>query len=215
MAKDRYDTSDLVENQFEPGSKRRVLRNLLGIKRKREMDAAESQTELEARLLLAQTYAADHQFSAEDIRSIHRVWLGNIYGWAGDYRRVNLTKGGFPFATAAQIPRLMEQFESDVLSTNTPCVAGPVREVAQKIAVVHVELLLIHPFREGNGRLARMLAELMALQAGYPRLEFGDFSGANKEDYSGAVRSGLDREYEPMTRLFTTVLEMAASRRLS
>ena len=36
--KDRYDTADLDENQFEPGSRRRVLKNLLGITSKREMD---------------------------------------------------------------------------------------------------------------------------------------------------------------------------------
>ena len=35
---DRYDASGLIEAQFEPGSRGRVLKNLLGIKRKREMD---------------------------------------------------------------------------------------------------------------------------------------------------------------------------------
>lgn len=38
----RYDASKLVEGQFEPGSHGRVLRNLLGIKSKREMDQAEA-----------------------------------------------------------------------------------------------------------------------------------------------------------------------------
>jgi cell filamentation protein len=37
----RYDVSGLVEAQFEPGSRRRVLKNLLGIRRKREMDRLE------------------------------------------------------------------------------------------------------------------------------------------------------------------------------
>ena len=36
--KDRYDTADLDENQFEPGSRHRVLKNLLHITSKREMD---------------------------------------------------------------------------------------------------------------------------------------------------------------------------------
>ena len=39
--KSRYDTSGLIDGQFEPGSGRRVLKNLLGIKRKREMDQIE------------------------------------------------------------------------------------------------------------------------------------------------------------------------------
>jgi len=39
---DRYDTSSLPEAQFELGSRKLVLKNLLGIKRKREMDRAKS-----------------------------------------------------------------------------------------------------------------------------------------------------------------------------
>lgn len=39
---DRYDTSSLIEAQFEPGSRGRVLKNKLGIKRKKEVDEAES-----------------------------------------------------------------------------------------------------------------------------------------------------------------------------
>jgi cell filamentation protein len=37
----RYDVSKLVEAQFEPGSRRRVLKNLLGMRRKRVMDHVE------------------------------------------------------------------------------------------------------------------------------------------------------------------------------
>lgn len=39
--KNRYDTTDLDESQFEPGSRRRVLKSLLGITSKREMDLME------------------------------------------------------------------------------------------------------------------------------------------------------------------------------
>jgi hypothetical protein len=39
---DRYDVSHLVEAQFEPSSHRRVLKNLLEIKSKREMDRVEA-----------------------------------------------------------------------------------------------------------------------------------------------------------------------------
>jgi hypothetical protein len=40
----RYDTSTLIEAQFEPGSRGRVLKNLLGIKSKREMDRVVQET---------------------------------------------------------------------------------------------------------------------------------------------------------------------------
>ena len=81
-------------------------------------------------------------------------------------------------------------------------------EQAHALAVVHTELLLIHPFREGNGRLARLLAMLMALQAGLPPLDFSEFEGERKEEYFLAVRKGLDKNYQPMTLIFSEVISL-------
>jgi cell filamentation protein len=75
------------------------------------------------------------------------------------------------------------------------------------LAEVHVELVLIHPFREGNGRVARLLAVLMGLQAGLPALYFDNFSGQRRQQYFAAVRVGMDRNYEPMANLFNAVIE--------
>jgi cell filamentation protein len=79
-------------------------------------------------------------------------------------------------------------------------------EVIAAIAVVHAELVLIHPFREGNGRLARILAILMALQAGLPPLDFGAVKGKKRQEYFAAVKAGLDRNYEPMKKVFSGVV---------
>jgi cell filamentation protein len=43
------------------------------------------------------------------------------------------------------------------------------------LAVTHVELILIHPFREGNGRLARLLADVMAVQADRGLLDYTEW----------------------------------------
>jgi cell filamentation protein len=67
--------------------------------------------------------------------------------------------------------------------------------------------MLIHPFREGNGRLGRVLATLMALQAGLPILDFSDWDGDKCEAYFVAVRAGLDRNYAPMQKLFAGIIE--------
>ena len=66
--------------------------------------------------------------------------------------------------------------------------------------------MLIHPFREGNGRLARMVSMLMSLQAGYPLLKFSTIDGEGKERYFAAVRSGLDCNYEPMKEIFSEII---------
>jgi cell filamentation protein len=42
----------------------------------------------------------DQRFTAADIRRMHRLWLGEIYVWAGEYRQVNMAKGEFMFAAA-------------------------------------------------------------------------------------------------------------------
>jgi cell filamentation protein len=74
----RYDVSELVEAQFEPGSRRRVLKNLLGIRHKHEMDRLEGLEQLRALRELIKTYVKSHRFTAADIRRIHRMWLGNL-----------------------------------------------------------------------------------------------------------------------------------------
>lgn len=204
--KNRYNTSGLVEAQSEPGSRGRVLKNLLGIKGKREMDCVEAREQLRALEELSNLYDADHRFTAADICKMHKIWLGRVYAWAGQYRQVNVSKGEFPFAAAKQIPVLMPEFERGPLKDFTPCRFKDQDDVARALAVVHTELVLIHPFREGNGRVARILSTLMALQAGLPPLDFGGIKGKKREEYFAAVRAGLENDYEPMGRIFTGVI---------
>src|SRR3546814_13597560 len=77
-----------------------------------------------------------------------------------------MSKDGFPFAPAAQIPRLMKPFENEHLGTYTPCTNFDRPQLTQAIAVTHVEFILMHQSREGNGRISRLLADVMAMQAG-------------------------------------------------
>ena len=204
--KSRYDTSGMIEAEFEPGSGRRVLKNLLGVNRKRAMDRVEWLEQLRALDDLVDIYGKGHRFSASDIRKMHKLWLGKIYKWAGGYRSVNMSKDGFPFAGAAQIPKLMSEFEDGPLRELTPCIFNRMAAVAHALAVVHVELVLIHPFREGNGRLARILSTLMALQAGLPPLDFGSIKGKRKREYFAAVQAGMAHNYKPMERIFSDVI---------
>lgn len=206
MARDRYDTSGMIEDQYEPGTRKRVLKNIPGIRKKRDIEALETKELFRTTDQLIQTYDREHRFSAEDIRFMHRLWLGSIYEWAGRYRQVMISKGGFPFAVPDHIPRLMAEFEQEILKVYTPCIFTESNEIIHALAVVHTELLIIHPFREGNGRLARLLAILMGLQADLPFLDFTGIRGKRKEAYFAAVRSGMARDYSPMEEIFTYVV---------
>jgi len=208
---DRYDVSGLSEAQFQPGSDGLVLKNLLGITLSAEMDAAEANALIDAVDRLVRSYDEEHRFTANDICELHRVWLGGIYAWAGEYRQVNVSKGNFMFAAAGRIPALMAEFERDALARCTPCKFETTEEIVGALAETHVELVLIHPFREGNGRISRVLSTLMALQAGLPLLDFGTIAGEKKENYFAAVRAGLDRNYRPMEKIFSGVIERSVA----
>jgi cell filamentation protein len=211
MKSNRYDTSGMLEALFELGSNDKVLKNLLRIKSVERMDQAEALALRDAQDALIKSYRKDHQFTAKDICSMHKMWLGKIYAWAGEYRQVNLTKDNFSFATAAHIPQLMQSFEKDFLFQHTPCLLKK-DTIARSLAEVHVELVLIHPFREGNGRLSRLLSILMSLQAGLPILDFSDIEGKRRESYFKAVQSGVKRNYKPMEEVFKRIIEKSVLR---
>jgi cell filamentation protein len=202
----RYDTSGYPEDQYEPGSDGTVLKNLLGITSREEMEIVETEYLWRAQEHLLDIIEEDQRLTAYDIFYMHRIWLGAVYEWAGQERRVNVSKDGFSFAMAHTISGLMLEFERNQLFHYTPCRFEDYDEIAQALAEVHVELMLIHPFREGNGRLGRLLATIMALQAGLPLLDFSVMAGEKKNEYFSAVRVGLDRNYAPMKQLFLDVI---------
>ena len=208
----KYDVSGLSEAQYEPGSRRLVIKNILGIKKKSDMDRMEAIALKQAEDVLFRRYGARRSFTTKDICLMHKLWLGKIYSWAGQYRRVNISKGSFPFAAAAHIPHLMEEFQKSQLAKYTPCNFRDEGKIIKALAEVQVEFILIHPFREGNGRIARLIATLMVLQAGLPPLDFSTVKREKRDEYFAAVRAGMDRNYKPMEGIFEEVLKVTLSR---
>jgi cell filamentation protein len=201
------------DEDFEPGSNGEVLKNNVGIKFKGEMEALE-ENELEyAELELLNLFDENHQFTAEDICNIHELWLGDIYPFAGNYRSVNMAKGDFLFAPSNRIEYLMNKFESDFLAKYTPCHYADIDELANALGVVHVELILIHPFREGNGRVARLLADLMSMQAKKPPLNYIAIDQTENQhgfdQYILAIHAGVGGIYEPMKEIFKMLLDQS------
>lgn len=196
------------EGEYQPGSDELVLKNLLGITSEEEIGEVELG-------LLAQLYEnvlvddlPERTLAVEDLRIWHRRWLGNVYEWAGKERSVNMSKSGFTFAASAQIPRLLVDFERNFLKRWTPCSDLSTNELVEAIAVTHVEFILIHPFREGNGRLSRLLADVMAVQAGWEPLDYSSWE-QNRADYINAIHHGVGSNYEPMKRWVRLALGVA------
>ena len=200
----RYQVSG-PEGEFEPDSNGQVLRNLVGIASPDDMD------ELELRLLgelydevLVQSLP-ERPLTVADLKRWHQLWLGNVYAWAGRERSVNLGKGGFQFATASLLPGLLRDFERQYLARWTPCSRLGADELVHAVAVTHVELIVIHPFREGNGRLSRLLADVMAVQAGHEPLDYSSWE-QRKSAYIGAIHAGFSGDYCPMVGFVTEAM---------
>jgi cell filamentation protein len=99
----------------------------------------------------------------------------------------------------------MAAFERGTLAQLTPCRPGPLDRVAEAVAITHAELLLIHPFRDGNGRLARWLADLMLAQAGLPVPDYGFVgrgSTLRRETYLRAVTQAYLQNYAELVSFF-------------
>lgn len=193
---DRYHVPG-TQGAFQPGSGERVLANKLGITEPEDMDELELEllTQLYEDVLIRNL--PDRQPAVVDLKTWHRRWLGNVYDWAGQERSVNMSKGGFMFAAIPQIPRLLAAFERNCLARWTPCHDMETEALVEAIAMTHVELILIHPLREGNGRLSRLLADVMAVQSGRDPLDYSAWE-ANKTDYIDAIQQGLLGNYAPM-----------------
>jgi len=206
-ASSKYDTEGMDEGEFEPGSHNRVLKNLLHLRSKKASDEAEWRALESTQAIILDRYSKSHRFTSSDFRKIHKIWLGNIYKWAGSYRNVNLSKNGFPFAASNLIPNLMKKFEKNELKKFTPCNFKNEEDVIEAISIVHCEFIIIHPFREGNGRIGRLLSGLMAMQADLPMLDYTYMTGKHRKNYISAIHTAVDKNYEPMKSVFRSIIQ--------
>lgn len=136
------------------------------------------------------------------VRRVHTEMFGDIYPWAGEWRTVSLHKGEGP--TRWPLPPfgmdpLMEQFAQEVLS-QTPFIRDDNDEVLAFTARFMGDYLALHPFREGNGRSAFILAELILLQNDLAPLD--EYNRVRDQArYFAACDYARLCNYQPMTDL--------------
>ncbi len=187
-----------------PGSQAETLPNKLGLIKPEEIAISEFEGFLEAEILLTESLTAKTKFNTKYILKIHKLALAHLYTFAGKYRNVNLSKGGFMFSSALHLPQSMKEFEDEILM-QLPITYSDKEMLIEDVATVHAELLFIHPFREGNGRTARILANLMVRKAGYEMLEFDKIKGEVFEQYILAVQKASLKNYHPMTEIIRMI----------
>ncbi|MDO8663134.1 MAG: Fic family protein [Candidatus Omnitrophota bacterium] len=103
-------------------------------------------------------------FTENDIKKLHKLFYHRIdEARSGRYRKEKVLISGskYPLPGPEKVPELMEGFIKKMEGSakkNHPVVYS---------ALAHKELVFIHPFVDGNGRVARLLMNLILLQNGY------------------------------------------------
>jgi len=190
MPQDKYGTGQdpyCLENST-------VLINELGITDAKELETAEQQlTELAALDIDFQPPPYDLDY----LRELHRNLFGDIYGWAGELRSIDLVKGDTRFCSCQRIAaEATKQFES--LAAANYFEGDSRQDLVAHAAEFYVELNMSHPFREGNGRVQRILFEHMIINCGY---EFS-LGGISEEEWVQANVAGMNCNYRPMRKIF-------------
>ena len=187
---------------WEPGG---CLRNKLDIKNPIELHFAEyrlravRQGEIDrGEVDVPRTYDKAH------LQAIHQHMFQDVYDWAGQFRDVGITKKGNPFVPAELLDKWTGKVAAKVNDKDWSTMSR--EEFVQGIAEVYSYQNLTHPFREGNGRISRLLADVMAVQAGGGPLDYSAWD-ADKAAYFRAIQTGMACDYEPMTRLVEKALE--------
>lgn len=114
--------------------------------------------------------------SIKCLQQIHAYLFGGLYEFAGQIRNKNISKGGFTFANCLHFPTVIPTIERMPETT--------LDEIADK----YVEMNVVHPFMEGNGRSTRIWLDLM-LRRSLKRCV--DWSLIDKNEYLAAMRESV------------------------
>ena len=160
-----------------------VLQNKLGITNSVELAREEERISKKKALDLFDTTVLEKYpvGSFAQLAAIHKYLFEDIYDFAGKVRSVNMAKGNFRFAPVMYLQAALESIENMPQST--------FEEIVEK----YVEMNVAHPFREGNGRSARIWLDLMLKQ----ELHFVvDWSLVDKDDYLLAMERSPIKDIE-------------------
>ena len=117
----------------------------------------------------------------DTLQAIHKYMFEDVFDFAGEIRTVNLAKGNFRFAPLIYLQAALDNIDKMPQST--------FNEIIEK----YVEMNIVHPFREGNGRSTRIwLDHILKNEIG----KVVDWSKVDKEDYLLAMERSPIKDVE-------------------
>jgi Fic-DOC domain mobile mystery protein B len=125
---------------------------------------------------------------------LHGRMFGKVWKWAGAFRTTPRNIGVEAYLIAVELRQLIDDVRYWVAHETYPP-----DEIALRF---HTRLAWIHPFPNGNGRHARLAADLLVKQLGGERFSWGGASLVNATDlrkaYIAAIRAGDGQDFTPL-----------------
>lgn len=191
---DKYDASN--DHYCYTGTT--TLKNRLDI---RGMDKLEEAERDITALMINKISFKPPAYNLEYMRSLHHQLFSELYDWAGELRSVDISKGGTRFCNCDRIIAESQKLFNGLQKENW--LANLQKEkFCEKLAEYYCEFNMIHPFREGNGRVQRLLFEHLALSAGYDL----DWEDIQQNEWILANIDGVDVNYKPMEQIFKRIV---------
>lgn len=192
---DRYDIN---------GSEDVVLPNKLGLTDPDAINQEEFVGFRHAREQAIDELTEETFFDLDYLYTLHQRALGHLYDFAGRTRTVNMSKDGFSFPAAEFLPQNLSQFEEHYLLPINEGVWKRKDALVNALASMHAELLYLHPFREGNGRIIRLFTQIIYFAKTGKELDLDLLNqGDNFARYVAAVQQAATGEHALMRELFS------------
>lgn len=191
-------------DEAEPGSGDKVLRNKLGITDLELMQAIEENALEKAYMQRSKINEPEASVTCEAIKGWHCLIFGEIYEWAGEYRTVELflPQTELQFCRSRHIAAAMTDYEREYLSKFTPLPKDKLDCCPEVLAKLHAEFIIIHPFRDGNGRTGRYMIDSLLVQVGLSIIDWNTVFHEAIADYRKAIQQSVSRDYSLLASLF-------------
>lgn len=135
-------------------------------------------------------------FDFDYLRRLHRQLFSEVYDWAGQARSVDVSKGQTRFCTASRIVPETNRLLGPLLTQEN--ISGLERvDLVRRTAELYGDLNMVHPFREGNGRVMRLFFEHLILFCGYSVT----WEPVERDEWVDACIAAVDCDYRPLIAL--------------
>jgi len=147
------------------------------------------------------------------ILDVHRVGFGFIFpDWAGKFRIVDVTVGEYEPPHYSRIPELIKNLCDDLSERlkHLPSLKSQEKFLAETISLLawfQHRFVWIHPFKDYNGRAARLLTNLLALNLNLPLFEIKAETGNDRSKYVTALKEADKQNYSNLEELIARALK--------